>query len=1107
MSLERSGSPRSDEASSSTGAESSAGGGGPVRYMAKNPVAANLLMLFFLVGGAFTATKVVKTEVFPEVELDRVLVTVTYPGAAPAEVEQGIVRPVEEAVNGLDNVRRVIGFANESAGGVLIEIIDGANLDEVLSDVKSAVDRIVTFPQDAERPVVQKLSNRREVMMVVVYGELNQRELRQQTEAVRDGLLARPDITQAELLGVAPYEIAIEVSEETLQRYSLTLDAVAARVRAASLDLPAGALKTSSGEILLRTKERRYTARGYENIVIVNRPDGTLVHLRDIAKVRDTFQDIDLAANYDGFPAGLVQVFRVGDQSPAEVSTAVRAYLERRRAELPPGVKLGVWFDRSEFLQARLHLLYKNALLGLILVVVALGLFLELKLAYWVTMGIPISVLGAFIAMPMGGVTINMISLFAFILVLGIVVDDAIVVGENVYYHRSVQKNYLEAAVVGAIEVGRPVTFSVLTTVAAFAPLLFITGVMGKFMWSIPVIVIAVLLVSLVESIFVLPAHLSGGRKGTLPTAERPKRAPGPVARFQAHIAHALAWFIRKPYLGTLKIALKFRYATLMLGLASLVVTGALFAGGYVKMIFFPKVESDLVRARLVMPYGTPIAVTNKYIQHMIEAAKATVREVESREGGNKSKSGSILRNVASITGSGLGGGGPVQRGGSSGSHLGEVAVYLVDSSERGVDSATFARLWRQKVGEIAGAEELDFQSTLTNFGADIGIQLAHADFEVLKRASARLKERLESYPGLYDIADSFEVGKRELQLAIKPEARSLGLTTTDLARQVRGAFYGAEALRLQRGRNEVKVMVRYPEKERRCLANIASLRIRTPRGAEVPFAQAAAVVEGRGYARINRTDRKRMVNVVSKAYPKQANPNEIMADLRANFLPKLLADFPGLTYDLEGEQRERAESIGSLRWGLLAALGLIYALLAIPFHSYSQPLIIMSAIPFGMIGAVIGHALLGFDISMMSLFGIVALTGVVVNDSLVLVDFVNRNRKPGRPVVEAVLEGCARRFRPIMLTTLTTFFALVPMLAETSVQAQFLVPMAISLAFGVLFATAITLVLIPTLYVLLEDAKNLGRWLIGRPRISVLHTPEQAATLKRDAVDQPSSQ
>lgn len=1063
---------------------------GWLRYMARNHVAANLLMLFFLVGGLLTAFRAVKTEVFPEVDLDRVMVTVAYPGAAPEEVEQGIVRPIEEAVNGVDGVRRVLGFANEGVGNVLIEVLDGVKIDPVLQDVKSAVDRIVTFPQDAERPVVQKLSNRREVMMVVVYGKLNTRELRQQTELLRDGLLGRPDISQVELLGVPNYEISIEVSEKQLQHYGLTLDAVAAKVRAASLDLPAGGLKTRSGEILLRTKQRRYTGREYENIIIVSKPDGTLVRLGDIGKVKDTFEDVDLAAKYDGLPAGLVQVFRVGDQSPGEISKSVRAHLEQLRRTQPPGIKYGIWFDRSEFLQARLDLLLRNAAFGLLLVIVVLGLFLELKLAFWITLGIPISVMGAFISMPATGVTINMISLFAFILVLGIVVDDAIVVGENIHYERSVQPNYLEAAVRGAVEVGRPVTFSVLTTVAAFAPLLFTSGIMGKFMFAVPAIVIAVLLVSLIESLFILPAHLSEGRKGMRATAERPQKAPGPIRRFQAWVNRGLQWVIRRPYAGSLKIALKYRYATLLLAVMSLVVTGALFAGGYVKMIFFPEVESDLVRARLVMPYGTPIEVTDKQLDHMIDAARKTVAYYDAK----MPKGKSILRSVASITGSGLGQGGPVQRGGSSGAHLGEVAVYLVDSGLRNVDSASFAKKWRENVGEIAGAEELDYQSNVMNFGAPIGLQLAHTDFDALKRAADRLKERLKQYPGLYDIADSFETGKRELQLAIRPDARSLGLTTTDLARQVRGAFYGAEALRLQRGRNEVKVMVRYPKKERRSLANVDSLRIRTPKGGEVPFALAAKVSEGHGYARINRTDRKRVVNVVAKAQGKQANPAEILADIKANFLPQLLADFPGLSYDLEGEQRERAESMGSLKWGMLAALGMIFALLAIPFGSYAQPLIIMTAIPFGIIGAVIGHALLGYDISLMSVFGIVALTGVVVNDSLVLVDFVNRNREAGRPVVESVLEGCTRRFRPIMLTTITTFVALVPMLTETSVQARFLVPMAISLAFGVLFSTAITLVLIPTLYVVLEDIKNLGRWLVGRPRIPVLHAPGETA-------------
>ncbi|MBW2732238.1 MAG: efflux RND transporter permease subunit [Deltaproteobacteria bacterium] len=1055
----------------------------PIRYMAKNKVASNLLMALFLIGGFFTATRAIKVEVFPEIDLDRVMVTVIYPGASPAEIEQGIVRPIEEAVGGLDGVRRVLGIASESSGMVVIEALESADIDQVLQDAKSAVDRIVTFPDDIERPVVQKLINRREVLMVVVYGDLNTRQLREQVESVRDGLLARDDITQAEVVAVPDYEISIEIPEETLRRYGMTLDMVAAKVRAASIDLPAGSVKTRGGEILLRTKERRYTGREYEDVVVVTKPDGTRVRLGDIANVRDTFVESDLSGQYDGKPAALVQVFRVGDQGPNEVSEAVREFVKAREKDLPAGVKLGVWFDRSELLAARMDLLMRNAGLGLLLVIIVLGLFLEPKLAFWVTMGIPISMFGAFILLPAAGVTINMISLFAFILVLGIVVDDAIVVGENIHYHRQLQENHLEAAVIGAIEVGRPVTFSVLTTIAAFTPLLFITGIMGKFMASVPIIAIVVLAVSLIESVFVLPAHLSGGK--TLKKAAT--KPPGPIKRFHAQVARGLQWVIHTPYLGSLKLALKYRYATLFMAVMSMVMIVALFKGGMVKMVFLPEIESDLVRARLVMSYGTPAKVTQQHINRMVTAAQELVVEYNKE---NRALYGdSILRNVAAVVGSGLGaGGGPMSRGGASGTHLGEVGVYLVDSGLRNVDSGTFARRWRAKVGEIPGAEELDYQSQIMNMGSPIGIQLAHADFAVLEKAAARLKEKLATYEGLYDIADSLESGKRELKIKVKPDAESLGITSTDLARQVRSAFYGSEALRLQRGRNEVKVMVRYPLKERRSLANIDSLRIRTKQRGEIPFAQAASVKDGRGYARISRTDRKRVVDVVSKADTKKANPGEILVELQKEFLPQLIAEFPGLTYDLEGEQRERRESVGSLLWGLLAALGLIYALLAIPFRSYAQPLIIMSAIPFGFIGAVIGHAMMGYNISMMSLFGIVALTGVVVNDSLVLVDFVNRNREPGKPIVEAVVKGCTRRFRPILLTTLTTFFALLPMLTETSVQARFLVPMAISLAFGVVFATAITLVLIPTLYVVLEDAKNLGRWLIGRPRIPVLH-------------------
>jgi multidrug efflux pump subunit AcrB len=1061
----------------------------PIRYMAENRVAANLLMAFFVVGGLL-AVGALTIEVFPEIDLDRISVSLLYPGASPAEVEEGICEPVEEAVQGLDGIRRVQSTAVEGSGSVMVEVLDSADPDKVLQDVKSAVDRIVTFPVEAERAVVSLLTNRRAVLSVVVFGELDEHTLRAQGERLRDDLLALPEITQLELSGIPNYEISIEIDEETLRSYGITLDQVAATVRSTALDLPGGSVKTDAGEILLRTKERRYFGREYENIIVVSKPDGTTVRLGDIARVRDTFEETDESARYGGKPAAIVEVFRIGDQSPSEISEAVEKYLEQRREEAPKALGFAIWNDRSEILEDRLDLLLKNAFLGLLLVVIVLGLFLRLSLAGWVTLGIPISILGGILVMPWADASINMISLFAFILVLGIVVDDAIVVGENTYTHRGFDKSGLDAAVDAATEVGRPVTFSILTTVAAFAPLLFVSGTMGKFMRSVPLIVIPVLLVSLIESLFVLPAHLSHKPK------ER-RRGPGAIYRLQDRVSALLTWVIERPYSGTIRLALRHRYTTLAAGLALLALTVGLFAGGHIKMVFLPELEGDVARAQLELPFGAPAKQTEAYLQRIVRAGQKVIAEYDAKLDGG----GTNLRGIFSIVGSQMARSGPRSGGSSSGgSHLGEVAVFLKPSDERNVDASEFAERWRMLVGEIPGAEKLEYETRLIHAGAPIGIQLAHTDFGALEAATERLKARLHEYPGLHDIADSYELGKRELKLKLKPEARALGLTARDLASQVRSAFYGAEALRMQRGRNEIKVMVRYPPEQRRSLANVEEMRIRTPRGGEIPFAQAATIAEGRGYSIIQRTDRKRTVTITAKAHAKQANPAEVIAELKSSLLPQLEADYPGLTFDLEGEQRERAESMRSLRFGFFAALGLIYCLLAIPFRSYGQPLIIMSAIPFGLIGAVFGHLLLGFNISMMSVFGVVALTGVVVNDSLVLIDFINRARRgeleemrriegaasggvqADVALMHAVMEGCKRRFRPILLTTLTTFFALVPMLAETSIQARFLIPMAVSLAFGVLFATFITLVLIPTLYVVLEDLRKLGRWFVGRP-------------------------
>jgi multidrug efflux pump subunit AcrB len=1039
-----------------------------IRWMAKNHVAANLIMILMLAGGVITAMTM-KVEIFPEFDLDRVTVSMAYPGAGPKDVEEGIIAPIEEAVYSVEGVKRLLSTASEGSGVVLAEVLEGSDVDLVVQDIKAAVDRIRTFPQLAERPVIQKMIRRRSVLSVVLHGDLDKRTLRDRTEALRDGILALPNVTQADLTGVPIYEISVEIKEETLRRHNLTLNKVAQIIRAGSLDVPAGAIKTRGGEILLRTKERRYTAKEYEDLVVINKPDGTLVRLKEIAKVRDTLEETEEEARFKGQPAAMIEVFRVGDQRPAEVAATVKAFVAEQRKSLPKAVGLDIWFDRSEILQARMDLLKRNAGLGLLLVIVVLGIFLRVRLAFWVTMGIPISILGAMLLLPWFNVSINMMSLFAFILVLGIVVDDAIIVGENAFAHRRMGKPMPQAAADGAVEVTVPVVFAILTTLAAFAPLLFVRGIMGKFMWSMPVIVIAVLLMSLFESLFVLPAHLARTKAVDL---DAPKGALGRLhLRFEKRVER----FIAGPYRRLIERAIRYRYITLALALVMLIMTVGLFAGGYIKTVFMPRVEGDVVHAKLTMPFGSPATKTKLHVKRIQQLAEQMVEEYDAK----MPRGQTILRNIYTVVGGHMS-----RRSVGSGSpHLGEVAVYLKQSDQRNVSSIGFARRWSEVIGEVPGAESLKFRAELMHMGEDIDVQLSHDDFAVLLAASERVKKALHEYKGLFDIADSYEEGKRELALKLRPEARALGINQAELANQVRGAFYGAEALRMLRGRNELRVMVRYPLSDRRSLADINAMRIRTPAGGEIPFAQAAMIDDGRGFSYIQRTNRRRVIDVTARANREVANPDEIVAELKTGVLPQLQADYPGLTFDLEGQQREHAEGLASLKWGFLVALGVIFGLLAIPFRSYTQPLLVMSAIPFGVIGAVLGHLLMGFDMSLLSMMGVVALTGVVVNDSLVLIDFINRNRKEGMSIYDAVLAGGQRRFRPIVLTTATTFLALVPMLAEPSVQAKFLVPMAVSLAFGVLFATQITLVLIPALYMILEDAKAAWAWLRGKPQ------------------------
>ncbi len=1051
---------------------------GLIRWFAENGVAANLMMILIIAGGVISIFTI-KQEVFPEFSADIVKVTVPYPGAAPEEVEEGVVIRIEEAIQDLEGIEEIRSTAGENVGLVLVEAMADAEVQKLLDDVKSRVDAIDTFPEEAEQPIVEEAIIRRQVMEVAISGDADERTLKRLGERLRDDLTALPGITQVELLVTRPYEVSIEVSEIDLRRFGLSFGQVADAVRRASLDLPGGRVSTSASEILLRTEGQAYTGREFERLPLIARPDGTRIQLGDVARVVDGFADTDQWARFDGRPAVLVKVFRVGEQSALEVAAQVEAHLEQARLQMPDGIALTIWQDQTRILRSRLDLLIKNGRAGFALVVLVLALFLKLRLAGWVSLGIPISFLGALALMPTMEVSINLISLFAFILVLGIVVDDAIIVGENVYSRFEEGHEGLPAAVEGTFEVHKPVIFAVATSIAAFTPLLVVPGTIGKIMRVVPLIVIATLVFSLIESLLILPNHLSHVRQS------RGRTEPGPVSgawrRFQGRVAAGLAWLIRRSYQPTLERALEWRYLTVASMLALLMITFAVFAGGWIRFNFLPPIEADNTAAFLTMPQGTPAEVTAEMVRRIEEEALELGRELEEELGAPPIRH--VLTSIGDQPFRGAQGPAALNVGAdNSASHLGEVNLELSPAEERDITSFDIARRWRERVGAIPDAVELTYASSLFTSGEAINVELAGPDVDNLRRAALRLKQELRSYPGAQDISDTFRAGKRELELAITPEAEAAGLTQADLARQVRQAFFGEEAQRIQRGRDDVKVMVRLPEERRATLGGLEELRIRAPNGAEVPLATAATIHSTRGPSAIKRTDRRRVVNVTADVDITEGNANEIISDLESTVLPALLADYPEIRYSLAGEQEEQRESLTGLLRGFLFALLVIYALLAIPFRSYFQPLIVMSAIPFGLIGAIWGHVVMGLDLAILSFFGIVALTGVVVNDSLVLVTFINRAyRDEGMPLAKAIRVAGGTRFRPILLTSLTTFAGLTPLLLEKSMQAQFLIPMAVSLAFGVLFSTFIILLLVPCLYAIQEDLKALFRRLLGR--------------------------
>ena len=1019
-----------------------------IAWFTRNHVAANLLLISIVLGGLFSLSSKLPLEVFPSFVSDRINISVSLRGSTPEDAEKGVTIRIEEALQDLEGIKQISSRSSEGSSQVSVEVDTGYDERELLADIKSRVDAINTFPADAEKPVIGLIQRKREVIAVTVSSDYNEKETLEYAEQVRDELLRIPAITQVELSGVRNYELAIEVSQDTLRQYDLTLAQISSAIANSSSDISAGNLKTEGGDVLIRSKGQAYRKDEFASIVIKNQADGTIIRLSDIATINDDFEEPPVRTRFNGKQAAFIDVYRIGPQSAIEVADAVKNYITSEQANLPQGFYLSYWDDDSEVVKSRIATLTSNALQGGILVLGLLTLFLRPAIAFWVFIGIPVSFMGAFMAMAAFGVTINVISLFGFILVLGIVVDDAIVTGENVYTHLKTAKSGEEAAIKGTQEVATPVTFGVLTTVAAFLPLGFIEGARGAIFAQIPVVVIPVLLFSLIESKFVLPAHLKYIK------LRQQKGKGSKLEQLQQRFADGFEHAILKYYQPVLGLALRNKLATVSLFMGVFLIILTMITSGWTKFIFFPRIPSETVRVNLTFPAGTPFEVTNKYIIDMSDKARELQRKYQDEETGQ-----SIILNILASTGG---------RGGAANSGSVRFEITPAEQRESDIGSRELVKEWRQLIGVIPGAESLTFRAEIGRSSNPIDIQLSGNSITTLQTVAEQIKQRLATYPSVFDIADSMSDGKEELQIELTEQGLALGLNRVDVSRQVRNSFFGVQVQRIQRGRDDVRVMVRLPIDERRSVADLKDILIQTPNGGRVPLSHVATLVPGQSPSTITRIDRYRTLNVSADVEKTDTNMTVLQADLKT-YLDELVQQYPGVSHSLEGEAKEQRESFGSLLWGMVFVFFVIYGLLAIPFKSYLQPLVVMSIIPFGMIGAVIGHWIMTMELTIMSLLGMLALIGVVVNDSLVLVDFINKKRSEGLDLMEAVKTAGVARFRPVMLTSLTTFIGLMPLLFEKATQAQFLIPMAVSLGFGIIFATFITLLLVPVNYMLME--------------------------------------
>ena len=1048
---------------------------GIIGWFVRNPVAANLLMVSIIGLGLYSGLNLRK-QTTPDFDLNYVSVRVPYLGAAPEEVEEGVVIKIEEAIQDTKGIIKIKSTASEGIGSVRAEVEIGVDINEVLNEIKAKVDAISTFPELTEKPVVYKVEIPQGILFVSIYGDIDEYQRKKIAQDIKDELLNYPEIKSINMMGDRDYEISVEVTENTLREYDLTMSEISQAIRASSIDLPGGRIRSDGGDILLRTKGQVYTGEEFGALVLRTYPDGSRLLLSDIANIDDGFVESKSWGRFNGEPTLDMEILAAAAENEIETANRVKEYIKERSATLPDGVELEVWGDRSIYLQDRLDMMTKNMAQGAFLVFIVLSLFLRMKVAFWAVVGIPIAFFGALWLMPVGPfpVTINLISLFGFIMVLGIVVDDAIIIGESIYTKIRADGHNIENVIQGAQKVAVPATFGVLTTIAAFAPMLFVSGFGGPFFKAMSVVVILCLFFSIIESKLILPAHLAHTRideinedeifspYSNIPWYKRPSRL---FQRSNRIVQKNLHYVIENKYAPLIKKAVENRGLTAVSFLAALIVIMGVLNSGLTRFMIFPEVPGDYVVVELTMIDGSPPElrdnVINRIEQHALDL--------------NEEWALSHPDDLPPINKLGAYTGGMTDLGTpTAGDGIGLLVAELPfgnGNRSRKVTVLEVENMWRDRVEDMPGVKKLTFDSGRSiGGGSDLGFNIIGQDIEQLERSSKALQRKLKEYKGVYDIRSSLSVGGEEIKLDVKPEAETMGFTMASVGRQVRQAFYGEEAQRIQRGKNEIKVMVRYPEGDRKSIDNLESMRIRNNFGDEVPFSSVATASFGKAYSRIQREDGERVVTVSADVDAVSVQPRIITADITNNFLPQLREEFPELEFDLEGTSSETVKLLNELTTASIAALFLIYVLIAIPLRSYIQPIIIMAVIPFGLIGAVIGHIVLDEAISMFSLFGLVALAGVVVNDSIIMVDFINKAREEGMELIEAVVNSGTQRFRAITLTSLTTAIGLMPIMLETSTQAQFVIPMAISIAFGIVFATVITLFLIPCLYVIQDD-------------------------------------